>query len=98
MDKVYCRNWVNKDIDYGPDLNYLARCPHELRTMAPKPTLTNADLRVPETSLDLFWEVAALERDAKRNLRITRQIDRAIREHEKNISTARMITKKPWEL
>jgi hypothetical protein len=66
--------------------------------MAPKRTFTNADLRVAETSLGLFWEVAALERDAKRNLRITRQIDRAFREHENNVSMARMITKKPWEL
>jgi hypothetical protein len=65
--------------------------------MASKPTFTNANLRA-ETSLDLFWEVAALERDANRNLKITGQIDRAIKEHEKNVSTARMIKKKPWEL
>jgi hypothetical protein len=66
--------------------------------MASKRTFTNADLRVAETSLDLFWEVVALERDAKRNLKIIRQIDRAIREREKIVSKTRRITRKPWEL
>jgi hypothetical protein len=66
--------------------------------MATKRIFKNTVLPAYETAFELFWEVAAHERDPGRNLKITQQIDQAIREHEKNVSRARVTTRKPWQL
>jgi hypothetical protein len=79
----------------------LRTCPansNEPRTMAAKRRFDNTILPVSETSDESFWEVAAHERDPKKNSKITQQIDHAIREHERNVSRGRMISKKPWQL
>jgi hypothetical protein len=39
-----------------------------------------------EISEELFWQTAAREREPAKNLHITQQIDKAISEHEKNVS------------
>jgi hypothetical protein len=66
--------------------------------MATKRRFNNIVLPVTETLVESFWEVAAHERDPKKNFKITQQIDQAIREHERNVSRVRMTTKKPWQL
>ncbi len=42
-------------------------------------------------SEELFWEVASHECDPAKSLKITHQIDQAIREHEKNIYGSRSL-------
>jgi hypothetical protein len=109
VDKVYCHDWVNHEIgriavcQNGGCLvtiiaNLFRTHPNEHRTMVANRRFDNTVLPASEPSIESFWEIAAHERDPKKNSKITQQIDDAIREHERNVSRGRITRKKSWQL